>query len=150
MEGLFTPRRPRILKVGMVVLVTVLLLGGGVGFYLYIYPKLIKPNEESGEEPNRYFEGPEYYEEVNGGRRLLVVEGVVTEIDEEGLTITMEEQDYSIPREDIKEIVALSLNPEADQLSDPILSYEDLFVGLFISYNPSLGTIRVNASALNE
>lgn len=95
------------------------------------------------EEPETHFEGLQFYEEVSGEKKLLVIEGVVSEVNQEEKLVTVKrgiltekiqygdtDRIYLIPRGESNPL-------KSDSPSGEEGSFSDIEVGDFISHNPT-------------
>lgn len=83
---------------------------------------------------NRYFEGLRYYEEVNGEKRLLVIEGVVKEVNLEDSSVALAQSDIS---ERFQYKSSDSVYIFTPGVGDKEAGFSDLEVGDFVSYHPA-------------
>ena len=156
MENQNPPKIPKYLFL-FLSLVVLILIGEGV-YYFYLKDfgvflskkpqglssqridkptKTVSPVEsnESDLQVERYFEGAHCYEEINGEKRLLVIEGSID-------TIYSEEKIVIVKHKDVREEVQhtdsdLVYLVGASGLSDrEEVSFSAMEVGDFVSYNP--------------
>lgn len=145
-------------------LVVLIVINGGL--YYYYYVKYVKNSKESISKEtscqltspdfsskngrvtkrNKHFEGVRFYEEINGGKRLLVIEGFVDQIDFEKKVVTLKREEAT---EDIQysnsDVVYLIIN--TDTFGREEIAFSDIGVGNFVSYNPVDEIVnRTNAS----
>jgi len=135
------PKFPKFLLI-LLGLVALVLIGEGI-YYLYL-TKYQTPssqenqtttNNESETEVKRYFEGVKYYEEVNGEKRLLTIEGYVEKIDTEEKIITLSghgtTQEIVYTDKDTFYFIELGNSPTLEKAS-----LSNLQIGLYIAYSP--------------
>lgn len=133
-------------KKSVLILVSLaLLLGAGGGYLYHRFSGEADQDEES--EPERYFEGPLFYEGVGEERWVVVIEGLIAEIDDSGLTIARGSEMQGIPRDLINKVIASNdADGPADQKDSPFieLAYSDLVEGMLVSFTPSSGYLLVS------
>jgi len=135
------PKFPKFLLI-LLGLVALVLIGEGI-YYLYL-TKYKTPssqedqtatNHKSEAEVKRYFEGVKYYEEVNGEKTLLTIEGYVEKVDTEEKIITLSGrntiQEIAYTDKDIFYSIELSDSP---LLKKALLT--NIQIGLYVAYNP--------------
>jgi hypothetical protein len=135
------PKFPKFLLI-LLGLVALALIGEGI-YYLYL-TKYKTPssqedqttvNNEPEAEVEKYFEGVKYYEEVDGEKKLLTIEGYVEKIDTEEKIITLSGhsaiQEIAYTDEDIFYLVGLGSSPTLKKVS-----LANIQVGLYVAYNP--------------
>lgn len=107
-------------------------------FSFYLFYKF-EPKKEWILE-NRYFLGPEVWENQNGKWHLISVEGKIKKIKNNELIVSRKNKNYKIKKEEIKKIQKIEgnfLKPESFLFSE--ISFEELKKGMDISFNPDSG-----------
>ncbi len=92
------------------------------------------------QESIRYFEGPKFYEEVGGVKRLLLIEGIVDSIDFERQVISIkhlnsdEIAEVSYGSTDLYYIIG---QDQDGSISETEISISEVGIGDRVSYNPA-------------
>jgi len=89
-------------------------------------------------EVNRYFEGPRFYEEIGGVKRLMLIEGVVDSIDSGKQVVSIKhwnsEESVDVATTDA-DVYHLIIHNQDDSTSQTEASFSFIEVGDHVSYN---------------
>jgi len=92
------------------------------------------------QKPERYFEGPRFYEEIDGIKRLLLIEGIVDSIDSERKVAVIKHWNS----EEIVEVVYgttdlcyLVTRDQDGSILETEAAFSEVEIGDHVSYNPA-------------